>query len=139
MSNNQVYGVKKVQKLGLDSDFPNDPNDLNDLNDPNDPNDPNDLNDQTGLPQRNFTGGDPLKQTNPSATARTSTTTAAVGPGIQVGLDGEARTHGCIYKIHVDGLDLLKKISVDHVGQIIHFKNLVIIFRLIQSHAQRGP
>ena len=52
---------------------------------------------------------------------------------------GKPRTHGRADKVDTDGAGLLKEIFVDQKGNAVAFHNLVIVFRLIQSHAQRGP
>jgi hypothetical protein len=71
---------------------------------------------------------------------------AAAGPGGSAAGATAAGTeiHGAVdfesvlVKIDLDGLHLLHEAFVDHVGESFDFEHVVSVFRLIQSHGQRG-
>jgi hypothetical protein len=65
--------------------------------------------------------------------------TGTAGPAsAHAGGDGESGTQGGIHEINVDGFDLLKQLFIHQIGDSIVFNHFVIIFWLIQSHAQGG-
>ena len=74
-----------------------------------------------------------------SATTGGSATASASTASVQIGLNGESRSHGAFHEVHVDRLDLVKEVLVDDVRDIVHLEHLVVVFWLVQSHAQRGP
>jgi len=65
-----------------------------------------------------------------------ATTTSASRAHAQAGSDGKTGAHGGFNEVHIDGLCLVVKIFVDQKGDSVFFYDLVIILRLIQSHAQ---
>lgn len=71
-----------------------------------------------------------------SATTGRSATASASTSRVQIGLNRESRSHGALYEIHIDRLNLVKEVLVDDVRDIVHLEHLIIVFRLVQSHAQ---
>jgi hypothetical protein len=68
-----------------------------------------------------------------------ATRTGTAGPAsAHAGGDGESGTQGGIHKINVNGFDLLKQLFVHQIGDPIILDHFVVIFWLIQSHAQGG-
>ena len=57
----------------------------------------------------------------------------------KAGGNGKSRTPPGFNEIYNNGLDLVEQLFVHKIGNPIVFHDLIIIFRLIQSHTQRGP
>jgi hypothetical protein len=74
--------------------------------------------------------------------ARFPVSTGATSAGVafcETRDNGKSRTISRFHKIHGDGLDLVQKLFVYEIGDPVVVHDFVVIFRLIQSHAQRGP
>jgi len=65
---------------------------------------------------------------------RTAAGTAAAGTEV----DGTVDLESVLLEIHLDGVHFLHEILVDHVSESLDFIHVIGVFRLIQSHGQRG-
>ena len=63
--------------------------------------------------------------------------TAAPGPADQAGCELKAGAGGRLDKVDIDRFDFVQQDFVDQIGDAPVLKNLVVIVRLIQSHAER--
>ena len=57
----------------------------------------------------------------------------------QIGRNPVSRPAVGLHEIDLDGFHLLQELLVHDVGNSALVENLVVFFRLIQSHAQGGP